>query len=296
MPMYSKESIPISCQSITKLNNYEDEVITLCLLSWMSADKLIYIILFDLNQWYKEQMPNVGDWREMPSYIAAFPLGTGNPIDICIDNNSIATFNSIQRPEEHFYPNSLCFDCLLLNEGKCVRLHWQGLQNKALEMLTTGGSKAILEPNVYFHAILNANLVPLFLDYSVDNNLALEIKREVLLSLALEYNCIGLLKQCAYVWADGSHQGKYPNEGLSLSTLTEWIWNRSNCIKESCNDLCIPLFDHSGRRIDHRSQKILSHCARQLKLLADLLEMIINSCHRYIPNEGNICIMLNPSD
>lgn len=103
--------------------------------------------------------------------------------------------------------------------------------------------------------------------------------------MALEYNCMGLLKECAKLWADGSHQGNQPVDGLSLSTLTDWIWAQANVIKDCCNNLCVPLFDHSGCTLDQRSRKILSHCSRQLKLLADLLNMVVTNCRQYIPNE-----------
>lgn len=82
------------------------------------------------------------------------------------------------------------------------------------------------------------------------------MKQEFLLSMALEYNCMSLLRECAQQWADGSHMGPNAN-GLTLSTLTDWIWNQAKLIKDRCNDLCVPLFDDSGIAIDLRSRKIL---------------------------------------
>lgn len=103
--------------------------------------------------------------------------------------------------------------------------------------------------------------------------------------MALEYGSVSILKQCARLWADGSHTGnKSTDEYLSLSTLTDWIWQQANAIKECCTNLCVPLFDHSGVTIDSRSRKILAHCSRQLKLLYDLLEMIVTECRQYIPD------------
>lgn len=111
------------------------------------------------------------------------------------------------------------------------------------------------------------------------------MKQEFLLSMALEYNCMGLLRECAHHWADGSHMGKGSSDGLTLSTLTEWIWNQATLIKDRCNDLCISLFDDSGITIDLRSRKILAHYSRQLKLLAELLHLIITNYREYIPDE-----------
>ena len=114
------------------------------------------------------------------------------------------------------------------------------------------------------------------------------MQREFLLSIALEYNFYNLLRECAIKWADGSHLSYQPEIGLSLSSLTDWIWNRTKVLKETSNKLCIPLFDHSGRRIDCGTQKILWHCSNQLKFLTELYEMILDKCRQYIPENGNI--------
>lgn len=94
-----------------------------------------------------------------------------------------------------------------------------------------------------------------------------------------------LLRECAQQWADGSHMGRGASEGLTLSTLTEWIWKQATLIKDRCNYLCVSLFDDTGITIDLRSRKILAHYSRQLKLLADLLNMIITNYRQYIPDE-----------
>lgn len=111
------------------------------------------------------------------------------------------------------------------------------------------------------------------------------MKQEFLLSMALEYNCMSLLRECALRWADGSHMGRGSADGLTLSTLTDWIWNQATLIKDRCNDLCTSLFDDSGITIDLRSRKILAHYSRQLKLLTDLLHLIITNFRQYIPDE-----------
>lgn len=103
--------------------------------------------------------------------------------------------------------------------------------------------------------------------------------------MALEYNCMNLLRECAQQWADGSHMGRSACDGLTLSTLTDWIWKQATLIKDRCNDLCVSLFDDSGITIDLRSRKILAHYSRQLKLLADLLHLIITNYRQYIPDE-----------
>lgn len=108
------------------------------------------------------------------------------------------------------------------------------------------------------------------------------------MSIALEYNCVNLLKRCANSWADGSHLSKNPSDGMSLSTLTDWIWNRATSIKECCNEMCVPLFDHSGSSIEPRSQKVLLNFSRQLKRLYLLMDAIVTTHQKYIPGQGKL--------
>lgn len=104
--------------------------------------------------------------------------------------------------------------------------------------------------------------------------------------MALEYNCFNLLKDCAIQWADGSHMGAQESvQGLTLCTLTDWIWAQATAIKDRCNNLCVSLFDDSGITIDLRSRNILTRYSRQLKRLAELLNVILKDCRQYIPDE-----------
>lgn len=174
IPICLPGSIPVACQSASKIvSDEEDEVLSLCLLgwSWSSPDTPSKMFIFDLNQWYKEQMPHVCDWQDYPSYLAPFPVnGDEAPLDIWLDVKSVATFNSIQRPEEHFYPTSLSFDCIKLTENSFNRLHWHGLQNKALDMLSAKGATAILDPDECFMDILETSLIPQFSEHNYHAN------------------------------------------------------------------------------------------------------------------------------
>lgn len=129
--------------------------------------------------------------------------------------------------------------------------------------------------NLFIHFIFIFYIFILFLQQ--------EHKREFLLSVALEYNFVGFLRRCANAWADGSYLGKDLTSGIGLSTLTDWIWNRVKAIKEVCNTLSQPLFDFSEQRIDYGTQKQLSHCCKQLKILSDLLLSILRDYNSFIP-------------
>lgn len=283
MPMFEKSCCPVACHSMTKLIDEEEEQqVTLCAIVW-STNTSGTLMVFDLNQWYKEQMPEVGDWRRFPSYTAIFPLGDLCPLDLSLNQDMIVPFNSIQRPEEHFYPNSLSFDVSILTQNTIITASWPGLQKLVLDTLVKAGSKAILEPNSHVQEMINAALIPQYQDFNVNIPMGIDLKREYLLTIALEYNCITFLKKVAIAIADGSHIGNVPTEALGLSTVTDWIWSRARSLKDMSNSYSVPLFDYSGRTIDCGMQKSLTLCTRQLRIVANLMELICTECEQYIP-------------
>lgn len=76
-----------------------------------------------------------------------------------------------------------------------------------------------------------------------------------------------------------------PKAGVSLSTLTNWIWRRVQMMKDYCNQNCTTLFDFSGIRIEDTTQRYLSSCYRQLKVLSELLGIIMKDHRKYIPDD-----------
>lgn len=171
IPICEKGSVPIACHSISKVvSDEEDEILSLCLLGWTTKTES-FMMVFDLNQWYKEQMPHVCDLTEYPSYLAPFSVSQDElPLDIWLNPKTVATFNSIQRPEEHFYPTSLSFECVKLSINGITSFRWSGLQNKALEKFRSFGAVALLEPDECFKDILEASLIPQFSDQNYHSN------------------------------------------------------------------------------------------------------------------------------
>lgn len=163
MPMFSKDTFPVCCRAIRKsLTQDEEDVLTVNLLAWTSpARKRTHVMIFDLNQWYKEEMPSVGDWRNQLKYAVVFDIPSVS-LDIICDQNSLLPFNSIMRPEEHFYPNSLSFDIIVLETDKFTCYRWNGLQNITLQQFNIIGPQMILEPNFYFNEFLQVSLIPQF--------------------------------------------------------------------------------------------------------------------------------------
>lgn len=168
MPIHVKDSFPICCRSIMRTLTQDDEdVLTLNVFAWASTtSKKTNIMIFDLNQWYKEEMPNAGDWRQKLKYVAVFEQQDCNALDVIINENSVFPFNSILRPEEHFYPNSLSFDLCVLENSRISHYRWFGLQNIALQQFNLLGPQIILEPSYYFNELLQVAIVPQFSEVS----------------------------------------------------------------------------------------------------------------------------------
>lgn len=170
MPVLVKDTLPVCCRSIMRtLTQDEEEILTLNVFAWTSpAAKKTTLMIFDLNQWYKEEMPSLGDWRQQLKYTAVFELHCSS-LDVIINENSVFPFNSILRPEEHFFPNSLSFDVCVLENDRFSHYRWFGLQNIALQQFNVIGPQIILEPSYYFNELLQVAILPQFSDaiYSI---------------------------------------------------------------------------------------------------------------------------------
>ncbi|KAI8117845.1 Protein ELYS like protein [Lucilia cuprina] len=274
LPLEATKSVALACQAISTLSSHgEDDSNCLCAISWLSVLEKV-----TQNQWYKEEMPFVLEYGKHPNYLAGYILnGECTGLHTLLNPNNIAHFNSMQRFEEHFYPNSLSFEGSLLHTEGCRRYNWEDPEKRP-------NAAIFLEPNFYFNEILRTRLMPQFTDLNLNSTFSRNAKYEILLSAALEHNCVSLLRDCAKSWIDGSFMGNFSaSTGLSLSTITDWIWKRATAIKARCNDLCKSLFEFGGYPLDSREQKELGFITRQLKLLSDLLKDVLVYAKKQIP-------------
>ena len=170
MPAYIKDAYPICCQSIMRnLIQDDEDMLTLNVFAWTSpSTNKTSIMIFDLNQWYKEEMPNVGDWRLKLKYVAVFELQDCVSLDIKVDENSVFPFNSIMKPEEHFYPDSLSFDVSVLENNKFSQFRWFGLQNIVMQQFKMIEPQIVIEPSFYFNELLQVAIYPQFSDAIYD--------------------------------------------------------------------------------------------------------------------------------
>lgn len=164
MPIFEKNTFPICCQSITRaLTQDDDDILTLNVLAWSSpTSKSTNIMIFDLNQWYKDEMPAVGDWKLRLKYVAVFELSNCTALHSIVNQNSVYPFNSIMRPEEHFYPNSLSFDLCMLESRKISHYRWVGVQNIVLQQFNVIGPQVVYDPNNFFDELTKVSIIPQF--------------------------------------------------------------------------------------------------------------------------------------
>ncbi|XP_076631819.1 AT hook containing transcription factor 1 homolog [Colletes latitarsis] len=229
-------------------------------------------LLFDLNQWYKEQMPQtIGECKNPNSILASYntklrPSNVASNEIICCTYipRTLQEFpnNSLSSLEELFYPNSLSLEWIELSLTKLTFWLCRGVQAELLREMALAGPFVLTQPSKMFHKCLSIGLVPFNTDVSFtsDHN----VQRDMLLSLCLEQRWATFLIRCAKEWSDGSAAYMYPS-------FLKWGIQRASSIKMIADNLCIPLFDQSGNNIGESDVKTLRFCYQQLECLSNVV-------------------------
>ncbi|KAI8034667.1 hypothetical protein M5D96_012490 [Drosophila gunungcola] len=270
-----------ACTTASTFSFAGDSGTLLLIISWYSnTDRKNKLVLFDINQWYKDEMPSCLRHNETPHYVAGYIL-SGLPIGLGLHlrSTSIMHYVSLQRYDEHFYPDSLTFDCMLLTATGSRYYAQDGVQNRFLNTLRWEHATLFLRPQPYHESIVRLRLLPQFCELSPNATFSKTAMYEVILSVALEHNCGALLNDCARSWMDGSFLCNLldPTK-LSLATLTQWIVRRAGHIKSRCSELCQGIFDYGGYSLDERER-------REFQLLTDQLSELLR-LQSYIVEQG----------
>lgn len=266
---------------------------SLCVFAWEAYDTnnkpiSTHLALFDLNQWYKDQMPiRVNDSEdESPGFLVTFSLNSmrengGNSsvemlplLDIKVDSQNLAQFKSFESQEEHYHPSALSFVSHCLLEDRIVSITHPGLQKYILCFMEKEGSLCLLRPTSLFKHCLMVGLKPVLIDINNLCDVPAVVQRDYLLSVALENQMLGFLYRCASDWANGSVSGV----DCTLPMLLSWGYQRAVTLKETAYELCVHLFDHTGICLDKNERRLLDNCAIQLRQLATLFDGILNDC------------------
>lgn len=161
-----------------------EEKLALCNIVWMAWNSQnaalveTYFCLFDLNQWYKEQMPastQLATDTDCNSYISCVSLSTllspvsehsynNQLLDIRINPNTFCQFVCAQRLEEHYFPSALAFQGVISRGNDCVWFSNSGVQRHLLMQLEVVGSLGLIRPTELFQRCLDLGLTPIYTD------------------------------------------------------------------------------------------------------------------------------------
>ncbi|KAF7992500.1 hypothetical protein HCN44_004844 [Aphidius gifuensis] len=232
--------------------------------------------LFDLNQWYKEQMPRkISECDNVNAIIASYqtssdPLGDSFIINCSYMPNSLREFSKTGQgsPEEFLFPNSLALEWLELHNNRIIVWLTRGVQSQILREMSMSGPIIIIQPTETYYRCLSAGLIASTNDVSNSN---VDYQRESLLTLCLEQKWTTFFFKCVREWSDGSAAYLFP-------AFLRWGVQQASTIKLTAHRLCIPLFDQSGIGTGDAEIKILRSFAQQMECLSNVLKWISMNC------------------
>ncbi|XP_050304402.1 protein ELYS isoform X2 [Anthonomus grandis grandis] len=280
-----KGGLCLGLQSVTKHPLNKDlSTMALCLVSWLfwnaEGEANTAVLLFDLNQWYKEQMPRVPNWLHCSNYMIRQSVKEVI-LDVKMDPRTLIQFMGIQRCEEHFCPTALSFDLWGITEDSVLKIHNKGVQKNFLDQLAHDGHLALIKPDVYMNHVVDLGLVPLFCDLTLNNSSDIAFQREILLNVALEHRLLFWLCDCTTKLANGSFNAA----ALNLFDVLHWAFQRAVHIKTCCDKYCVPLFDYSGMKLDDNTITMISCGIGQIRSLCSFYQHIIDKLGVHVDGE-----------
>ena len=125
------------------------------------------LLVFDLNRWYKEQMPRtIAECRNPNSVMASYRTRQDDDVPLkpvvacCYKQKSLREFPKWPNsPEELFYPNSLSLSWYELSEDGTAYWMARGVQAELLREITIAGTIVLVKPTETYRRCLLASLV-----------------------------------------------------------------------------------------------------------------------------------------
>ncbi|XP_077517390.1 uncharacterized protein LOC144128161 isoform X2 [Amblyomma americanum] len=268
---------PFSSPGTTRIGS--EHVEDLLLLSWqlVRGARVLgtYLSVFDINQWYRAQMPHTfrGNSHQLCAYIGLFSLseaaancGSHTILDVRVLPSSIRRFCTLDPMiEQTHFPSSLAFSCVCLTAEGIVGASFLGLQQQLLHNMNKEGSRCLAYASdlcVRFSiaGLISSDLRPLW-----HANTA--TAQKMLLDVALDHRLVGFLKDCLH---GGTHQVGDPASEPLLPFVLDWAWKKVKEVKASLDGLYAPLFDCSGQDGVTTGERMLIH-QDELRILHQLL-------------------------
>ncbi|VVC44631.1 Hypothetical protein CINCED_3A002568 [Cinara cedri] len=242
-------------------------------------DPECFVFVFDINQWYKAQMPSVISHLKVSNMYASFVKLPHNAkyLDFNISEKSLRPFGynfGNNNIEELYYPSSMYFECDCLVKDEIISFKHAGIQQEILDQLLLKSWKLLINPTLVFNQCLQTNLKPFFWDKTDDYvNYSLPDQRSFLISILVENKLMSVISACAEEWKNGT----YISSEATILHLVQCLWKHVMAVKQYADKLCVPLFDYSGTQMDKKNQKILSYCLSQMQCVKHFLEYLSNA-------------------
>ncbi|KAL5237944.1 hypothetical protein ACI65C_005354 [Semiaphis heraclei] len=244
-----------------------------------------YVFLFDINQWYKAQMPsNINHLKVSNSYASFVKLPHNSSyLDLNISDKTLRPFgyNFRNNVEELYYPSSIYFECDCLLDTEIIRFKHAGVQQEILDQLLLKNWRLLINPSLIFSQCLQTNLRPFFWDKTDDYvNYSLPDQRSFVISIIIENKIMSVLSACAEEWKNGT----YASSEATILHLVQCLWKHVMVVKQYADKLCVPLFDYSGTLLGKKNERILNHCLSQMLCVKHFLEDLHNGYGIHIIN------------
>ncbi|XP_054164403.1 protein ELYS-like [Oppia nitens] len=283
-------TIPLGNQLTNKSSDDESANIDLSLLfiSWEALSDLsnetyssTYFAIFDLNQWYRSQMPTdikIADDKQFCPFLGVFSLeniaNTMSPdaiVSVQLNRETISKYRSQAFQDDiHYYPSSLSFEVTVLSESQICGASYLGLPKFCLAQLVKDGPKILIDPKEYAITCVRSGLLSLDIYHQSLSTLQL---RHIILNIALENDCLPFLIQVVKEWSSGDLK----HCGCDSKCLLDWIWSRVALIKNEIDSITHPLFDFSGQLLDNYNSAQLYAYESDLKSLNIMLKHLQTS-------------------
>ncbi|XP_074654588.1 protein ELYS-like [Tubulanus polymorphus] len=302
MDPYNMSEIPMNCSKLVSsklicvdaMNFQQDSEdsfdgssndLSLCMFTWEAypedthSRSVTILAMFDLNRWYHAQMPgSIRPANRECSFFAFYSLKESllaashcNLIACDVNSAGVVRFSStaMPSPEQHFYPSALSFDVMCMLENGIVSAEFLGVQRQCLVDLMRFGPMGIVEPTDLYNRCYLCGLLPKGNNAPAPST-ALNLQREALLSIALEYAVVGIMSACITQWAEG----EFTQKGCNRRFLLQWMWKRTVQLKECIDKICIPMFNFSNCPVDRQTLQLLNNQCNQLNHIVSLFQLL----------------------
>lgn len=130
----------------------------------MCWNKGIYLVVFDLNQWYQAQMPSrwiFDDMSQLCPFMGFYHTQTSTDLacQAWIQSETLSIFHrsSTSPSEAFFYPSALSFRAIVIHPVEAEIVLFLGAQSLLLQKLSQAGSQILCHPHRFYVQVSTPN-------------------------------------------------------------------------------------------------------------------------------------------